>query len=112
MGASELYKRHQPLGDRAAAAELLRTSPIPTTSLIMPTFTYQFDTKAYKKSVSFETGLFINGKFQDGSDKTTIDVTNPSTGKLITAISEGTRADVDLAVAAAQKAYETSWGLK
>ncbi|KAG8798912.1 aldehyde dehydrogenase (NAD(P)(+)) ald5, partial [Serendipita sp. 398] len=78
----------------------------------MPTFTHQFDTKTYNKSVSFETGLFINGKFQDGSDKTTIDVTNPSTGKVITAISEGTRQDVDLAVAAAQKAYETSWGLK
>ena len=36
---------------------------------------------------------------------------NPSTGKTITKISEGTPKDVDLAVAAAQKAFDTVWGL-
>jgi aldehyde dehydrogenase (NAD+) len=34
-----------------------------------------------------------------------------ATGKLTTVISEGTEKDVDLAVAAAQKAFETVWGL-
>jgi len=34
-----------------------------------------------------------------------------ATGKLITSISEGTEKDVDLAVAAAQKAFDTVWGL-
>ena len=32
-------------------------------------------------------------------------------GKVITSISEGTAKDVDLAVDAAQKAYDTVWGL-
>ena len=33
-------------------------------------------------------------------------------GKIITSVSEGTPADVDRAVKAARRAYETSWGLK
>ena len=37
-------------------------------------------------------------------------VLNPSTGKLLTKVSEGTPKDVDLAVAAAQKAFDTVWG--
>lgn len=38
-------------------------------------------------------------------------VTNPTTGKVITSIPEGTAADVDVAVKAAQKAFNTTWGL-
>ena len=39
----------------------------------MPTvFTREFNTPVYKGKVSFNTGLFIDGKFVDGSDKTTI----------------------------------------
>jgi acyl-CoA reductase-like NAD-dependent aldehyde dehydrogenase len=34
-----------------------------------------------------------------------------ATGKLLGTIAEGTAKDVDLAVAAAQKAYDTVWGL-
>lgn len=34
-----------------------------------------------------------------------------ATGKLLATIAEGTPQDVDLAVAAAQKAYDTVWGL-
>jgi len=75
------------------------------------TFSYEWDTPKYKGKSSFSTGLFIDGKFVDGSNKTTIDVINPATGKLITSISEGTEKDVDLAVAAAQKAFDTVWGL-
>ena len=37
-------------------------------------------------------------------------VINPSTEKLLTKVSEGTAKDVDLAVAAAQKAFDTVWG--
>ena len=36
---------------------------------------------------------------------------NPTTGKLLTRASEGTSKDVDIAVVAAHKAYETVWGL-
>lgn len=78
----------------------------------MPTFTHEFKTKPFSGKTSFETGLFIDGKFCDGSDGATIDVVNPTTGKVIAKVSEGTRKDVDLAVAAAQKAYNTVWGLK
>jgi aldehyde dehydrogenase (NAD+) len=37
--------------------------------------------------------------------------TSLATGKLITSISEATEKDVDLAVVAAQKAFDTVWGL-
>ncbi|KAF8654316.1 hypothetical protein AX16_003543 [Volvariella volvacea WC 439] len=75
------------------------------------TFSYEWNTATFKGSTSFSTGLFINGQWVDGSDNTTIDVINPSTGKLITKISEATPKDVDLAVEAAQKAFDTTWGL-
>ncbi|OBZ79629.1 Aldehyde dehydrogenase [Grifola frondosa] len=75
------------------------------------TFVHKFDTAVFKGEVSVPTGLFINGKFVDGIKKTTLDVVNPSTGKVVTKISEGTKDDVDLAVKAAQKAFDTVWGL-
>ena len=37
------------------------------------TFTHVFDTPAYKGTTSFNTGLFIDGKFVDGVKKTTIE---------------------------------------
>jgi aldehyde dehydrogenase (NAD+) len=74
-------------------------------------FTHEFNTAAFKGKVSFNTGIFINGQFVDGSDGTTIDVINPTNGKVTTSVSEATPKDVDTAVDAAQKAYETVWGL-
>ena len=35
----------------------------------------------------------------------------PATGKLTTKVSEATAKDVDIAVAAAKNAFETTWGL-
>jgi aldehyde dehydrogenase (NAD+) len=74
------------------------------------TFSYEFDTPAFKGKTSIKTGLYIGGEWVDGSNQTTIDVINPTTGKVITKVSEGTAKDVDLAVAAAQKATDTTWG--
>ena len=37
------------------------------------TFTHEFDTPVYKGKVSFNTGIFINGQFVDGSDDKTIE---------------------------------------
>jgi aldehyde dehydrogenase (NAD+) len=37
------------------------------------TFTHEFNAPAFKGKVSFNTGLFINGQFLDGSDNTTIE---------------------------------------
>ncbi|KAF8068673.1 aldehyde dehydrogenase [Lyophyllum atratum] len=77
------------------------------------TFTYTFDTPVYKGSSTINTGLFINGEWvKPVNEKGTIDVINPATGKVITAVSAGDAADVDIAVAAALKAYKTVWGLK
>ncbi len=42
---------------------------------------------------------------------TIVSVINPSNGKLITKVDEATSADVDRAVKAAHKAFETEWGL-
>ncbi|TCD60304.1 aldehyde dehydrogenase (NAD(P)(+)) ald5 [Steccherinum ochraceum] len=75
------------------------------------TFEYTFDTPVYKGKTSFSTGLYINGQWVDGSKGTTIDVINPTNGQLVTKISEGTKEDVDLAVVAAQKTFDTVWGL-
>ncbi|KAH7921428.1 aldehyde dehydrogenase [Leucogyrophana mollusca] len=75
------------------------------------TFSYDFNSAAYKGQVSFSTGIYINGQFLDGADNTTIDVINPTNGKVITKISEATPKDVDTAVVAAQKAFDTVWGL-
>ncbi|KAJ3726862.1 aldehyde dehydrogenase [Lentinula raphanica] len=76
------------------------------------TFKVELDTPVYKGSVSCNTGLFIDGKFVDAVEGGTIDVINPSTGKLLTKVAAATSKDVDIAVAAAKRAYKTSWGLK
>ncbi|MFV0458352.1 MAG: aminobutyraldehyde dehydrogenase [Actinomycetales bacterium] len=46
-------------------------------------------------------GHFIDGRFQPGSSTGTIDVVDPCIGEAFTTVTEGTAADVDLAVAAA-----------
>ncbi|KAJ7691189.1 aldehyde dehydrogenase domain-containing protein [Mycena rosella] len=76
-----------------------------------PSFTYEFKTGMYQGTTSFPTGVYIDGEWRDGANGTTIDVINPTTGKLITKVAEATAADVDTAVKAAQKALDTTWGL-
>jgi aldehyde dehydrogenase (NAD+) len=92
-------------------------------------FTHKFDTPAFKGEVEINTGLFINGHWVDGSAGTTIEyatlptihrfrhefvpvfsVFNPATEKLLTKVSEATAKDVNLAVEAARKAFDTTWG--
>ncbi|KAJ8693843.1 hypothetical protein PTI98_008796 [Pleurotus ostreatus] len=74
-------------------------------------FSYKFTGELWQGETELNTGLFIDGKFIDGCHGTTIDVLNPTTGKLITKVAEGTAQDVDVAVKAAQKAFDTTWGL-
>jgi betaine-aldehyde dehydrogenase len=52
-----------------------------------------------------QTQLFIDGRFTDAVEGGTIDVLNPHDGSLITKIAAATAADVDLAVAAATRAF-------
>ncbi len=51
--------------------------------------------------------LFIGGKWVDASTGKTFPTVNPATEETITSIAEGDERDVDAAVAAARKAFET-----
>ncbi|KAG6010245.1 Aldehyde dehydrogenase [Claviceps maximensis] len=62
-------------------------------------------TGAYQQPI----GLFINNEWVEGVEKKKFEVINPSTEEVITSVCEGTEKDVDLAVAAARKAFETTW---
>ncbi|KAK3067823.1 aldehyde dehydrogenase (NAD(P)(+)) ald5 [Teratosphaeriaceae sp. CCFEE 6253] len=55
------------------------------------------------------TGLFINNEFVKGVDGKTFEVINPTTEEVITSVHEATEKDVDIAVAAARKAFEGPW---
>src|SRR3954462_15402313 len=50
--------------------------------------------------------LFIGGKWQDSVSNKTFPTVNPATGEVICQVAEGDKADVDLAVKAARKAFE------
>src|SRR5438132_5097071 len=50
--------------------------------------------------------LFIGGKWQDSVSGKTFPTLNPATGEVICQVAEGDKADVDLAVKAARKAFE------
>src|SRR5438874_1981012 len=50
--------------------------------------------------------LFIGGKWLDSASGKTFSTTNPATGETICQVAEGDKADVDLAVKAARKAFE------
>lgn len=52
---------------------------------------------------------FINNEWVEGVEKKRFEVVNPSTEKVITSVCEATEKDVDLAVAAARKAFDTTW---
>ena len=53
-------------------------------------------------------GLFINGEFVDGKGGSFKSI-SPSTEEVLAEITEATSSDVDTAVKAARKAYETVW---
>ncbi|GAB3763115.1 NAD-dependent succinate-semialdehyde dehydrogenase [Ramlibacter monticola] len=53
------------------------------------------------------TQLFINGQWQDAADGRTLPVFNPATGKEIGRVAHAGKADLDKALEAAQKGFET-----
>ncbi|CRK37471.1 hypothetical protein BN1708_001492 [Verticillium longisporum] len=55
------------------------------------------------------TGLFIDNEWVEAVDKKTFEVVNPSTEEVIVSVSEATEKDVDIAVAAARKAFNGVW---
>lgn len=52
-------------------------------------------------------GLFINNKWVPASDGGTYEVHSPANGQLLAKAAEATKEDVDAAVVAATKAFET-----
>jgi aldehyde dehydrogenase (NAD+) len=60
-------------------------------------------------SLANSTLRFINNEFVKGQEGKTFDVINPSDESVITQVHEATEKDVDIAVAAARKAFEGSW---
>ncbi|MFZ9555330.1 MAG: aldehyde dehydrogenase family protein, partial [Limnohabitans sp.] len=53
------------------------------------------------------TQLFINGHWQDAADGKTLPVANPATGKEIGRVAHASHADLDAALAAAHKGFNT-----
>ncbi|TFZ06234.1 NAD-dependent succinate-semialdehyde dehydrogenase [Ramlibacter henchirensis] len=53
------------------------------------------------------TQLFIDGQWQDAADGRTLAVFNPATGQEIGRVAHASKADLDKALAAAQKGFET-----
>ena len=53
------------------------------------------------------TQLFINGEWQDAADGRSLAVFNPATGKEIGRVAQAGKSDLDRALAAAQKGFET-----
>lgn len=51
--------------------------------------------------------MFIGGKWVDSASGKTFPTLNPATGETICQVAEGDKADIDLAVKAARKAYES-----
>ncbi|CAB3752068.1 aldehyde dehydrogenase family protein [Paraburkholderia solisilvae] len=53
--------------------------------------------------------LFIDGCWVEAKAGGTFDTTNPATGEILARVSEGGAQDIDLAVAAARRAFEGPW---
>ena len=52
------------------------------------------------------TQLFLGGEWRDASDGATFAVENPATGETITSVAAGGQENIDLAVAAARRAFD------
>ena len=61
---------------------------------------------AAKKALSRAPSLFINGEWIESKSGRTIDVIDPSTGKVVSKIADATDQEVDRAVAAAREAFD------
>ncbi|WP_226629124.1 aldehyde dehydrogenase [Alloyangia pacifica] len=68
------------------------------------------DWQAKAKALSFRTQAYIDGCFVDAISGRTFETINPATGEVLASVAECDAADVDLAVAAARRAFEGgSW---
>jgi aldehyde dehydrogenase (NAD+) len=65
-------------------------------------------TKTHRKAArTFQTQMLIDGKFRDSKSGKTFATINPATEEVIAQVAEGDAADIDLAVKAARKAFDS-----
>ncbi|RDB22673.1 Aldehyde dehydrogenase [Hypsizygus marmoreus] len=66
---------------------------------------------ALNKQINVPTGLFINNEFVPSVDsQELIHAVNPATEEVICSVVAASPKDIDLAVASARKAFQTTWG--
>jgi aldehyde dehydrogenase (NAD+) len=59
------------------------------------------------KKAAYQNKLLIDGRWVDSASGKTFETLNPATGEVITQVAEADKADVDKAVAAARKAFDS-----
>jgi aminomuconate-semialdehyde/2-hydroxymuconate-6-semialdehyde dehydrogenase len=64
------------------------------------------DVRTTPRAGVLDTKMFIDGKYVDAQSGKTFDSVNPATGEVIAHVAEGGKADVDIAVKAARKAFD------
>ncbi|KRP04867.1 MAG: hypothetical protein ABS16_05250, partial [Pelagibacteraceae bacterium BACL20 MAG-120920-bin64] len=65
------------------------------------------DYKAIVKKIKFEGRAFIDGKYVDAIDGEKFENINPATGEVLCTVSKCNHKDVDLAVKASRKAFNS-----
>jgi aldehyde dehydrogenase (NAD+) len=60
-------------------------------------------------TIQREYGLFIDNEFRPSKPKATFEVINPATEERLAKVAKASRADVNRAVTAARRAYDTTW---
>ena len=63
-------------------------------------------TRTMPRNGVLDVKLFIDGNYVDAKSGKTFESVNPATGEVIAKVAEASKADVDLAVAAARKAFD------
>src|SRR3984957_3877174 len=72
----------------------------------MPTATLEKIDPKIREFVTLKRGLLIDGKWVDAQSGRTFPVYNPATGEVLDECAAGEKADIDLAVKAARRAFE------
>ncbi|GAB3230031.1 aldehyde dehydrogenase family protein [Glycomyces halotolerans] len=73
-------------------------------------FEYAPAPESHRPAIKEHYGLFIDGEFVDARSGATFKSINPSNEEALFTVAEAGEADVEAAVAAARRAYDTVWG--
>ncbi len=86
--------------------------PLDNAADVQPTFRFEYSPSLESTDVvkiKKQNQLFIDGKFEAPSTQEYFDTINPATGEVLSQIALAQATDVDKAVQAARRAYETVW---